>query len=133
MSKKWIYNETADGIWAGEEYSNRKKAIKAGRKTAQEEGWGSLFIAYKEAVIPTIDIDASEVIVNTAENLDANYGSELDFGDAFINSINDEQEELLQQMLDSTAEQWLKKINYKSSMFICAGTEEIAINKEEAE
>lgn len=108
---KWSYNRTEDGWWSNDTFDTEEEAIKYGLEFAKEEELDTYFVGRFEPVGLNPQIDAVCIIENTAESLDADWGSDFDHGDRWMGKLSDEHYEELEKMMEETFNNWLEKNN----------------------
>lgn len=112
LNGKWTYNFEEAGIWNNDIFDTYEEAVDAGTKHANEEGKDVLYIGQIEMVrLSENAIDVDTILEDLACNLDDEYCSEFEHGDSWYNNITKEEKKLLEEMLNKTFKQWLKKTN----------------------
>lgn len=128
---KWMFNINESEIWIGEEYNTKKEAIEEGIKEVLEENksrsaYGDTYnyfhVGQIEKVVPC-GVDVDWILENVAENtIDG-----MEVGEDYLNDVEKNHLDELEEKLNEVLFDWMDKYGYKPTFFKIENEEKIFV------
>ena len=106
----WTFSHAEEYGWDNDEFDTKEEAIVAGIDCAKECNYEYIYVGEIFNITLELRTYAETVIEDIAYQLDNECG-DIDAGTSFINSISNENEARLQELLDDAFNEWLKECN----------------------
>ena len=106
----WTFSLAEEYGWVNDDFYSKEEAIKAGIDYAKECNYDYIYVGEIFNINLELRTYAETVIEDIAYQLDNECG-DIDAGTSFINSISNENEARLQELLDDAFNEWLKECN----------------------
>ena len=106
----WTFSPAKEYGWVNDDFYSKEEAIKAGIDYAKECNYDYIYVGEIFNINLELRTYAETVIEDIAYQLDNECG-DIDAGTSFINSISNENEARLQELLDDAFNEWLKECN----------------------
>ena len=106
----WTFSHVEEYDWDNDDFYTKEEAIKAGIDYAKEYNYDYIYVGEISNINLELRTYAETVIEDIANHLDNELG-DIDAGNYFINSISNENETRLQELLDDAFNEWLKECN----------------------
>ena len=106
----WTFSYAEEYGWVNDDFYSKEEAIKAGIDYAKECNYDYIYVGEIFNINLELRTYAETVIEDIAYQLDNECG-DIDAGTSFINSISNENEARLQELLDDAFNEWLKECN----------------------